>query len=81
MRRPLSDLVINHVTGRLSHTKTWANVAYAVVTWIVIHQELHSKLSDEMIGIYLGVVALHTVSSKMVSIKGGTDTGEADAKS
>ena len=63
----LADLVVDHASKKLSHSKVWANVAYGVATWFVIRQALEGKASDDLILYYVAIVALHAAGSKYVS--------------
>lgn len=62
-KRELRDLYtgLTHTDGEFSNTKTFSSLAYAVASWVVIHQELNSTLSVEMMLVYLGTVAGHNV--------------------
>lgn len=48
--------------GNFSHTRTWSSAAYGVALWILIHQELVSKLNTEFgISVLLIVAGHHTL--------------------
>jgi hypothetical protein len=68
-----SDLIIDCATGQWSHTKIWANIAYACATVAFLRMALFSDTpaDSEIWLIYLGVVGTHSVSSKLLSLKYG----------
>lgn len=66
----LSDLFIDTGTGKCSHTKTWANIAYAVATVAFIRLSFSgTPPSADIWLIYLGVIGSHTAVSKLVSMR------------
>lgn len=56
-------------SGKLSHTKTWANVAYATMTFIVIFMTIKGALLLDMFIAYGLIVATHNSASKFISAK------------
>jgi hypothetical protein len=62
----LADLITDQNGGHMSHSKLWANVAYAVVTGILVWKAYKLNISDDLILYYLGIVALHATGSKFV---------------
>ncbi|MDF0606647.1 hypothetical protein HZU77_013435 [Neisseriaceae bacterium TC5R-5] len=52
----LADLISNRDSGRMSHTKLWANVACASATGMFIHHGIENMLTPETWLIYLGLV-------------------------
>lgn len=71
MKRLFFDL-ISSPSGKVSHTKLWANVAYAVASYAIIAQAYKGNLTYDMLGVYLGAVALHGGASKAIALKYGT---------
>lgn len=64
----LSDLISNPNTGRMSHTRLWANIACATATGMFIYQGVKATLTTEAWLIYLGLVggysaALHLIEA------------------
>lgn len=57
--------------GRMSHTKFWSSVAYAVATWVIIYTTINSGISTELLAIYIGTVAGHNIllRSKFMGVK------------
>lgn len=64
-----ADLITDVGTGRTSHTKLWANVAYAVSTFAVVWMTFKGTLTGEILLIYLGVVGAATTASKFLSMR------------
>ena len=71
----ISDLVTNS-DGKFSHTKFWANVAYAAATYKFIAFEAPADIWL----IFLGIVGAHGATSKFLSLKYGGGTNEESAK-
>ena len=70
----LSELITNPDTGRLSHTKLWANVACAASTAVFLKQGWAGTLTAEVWFVYLGVVGGYAVARRWLANKsGGTD--------
>lgn len=65
----LADLVTDHDTGRLSHTRLWSNVAYAAATFLFVYSGVKGTLPSEVWFIYLGCVGGFTAYSKLLSLK------------
>jgi hypothetical protein len=76
--RKLSDLVTNERTGRISHTKVWSNVAYAVATAVVLLQAIADTLDPDMLLIYLAIVGAAEVASKFISLRYSGGKGVSD---
>lgn len=70
----LSDLITDAGTGQLSHTKLWANVAYAAATWAIINAAVMAELSPDLLLIYLGIVGASATASKFLSLRYGGAT-------
>lgn len=68
----LSDLVKDPGTGQLSHTKIWANIAYAASTVSFCWMNFKGTASPDIWFIYLGVVGVHGAASKLISMKYGS---------
>lgn len=76
----LSELLTTD-SGKLSHTKTWSNIAYATMTFIVIWMAIKGTLLLDMFIAYGIIVAMHNSASKLISAKFGTSKGtEMEAK-
>jgi hypothetical protein len=67
----LSDLVRDAGTGQLSHTKVWANIAYAAATVAFLRQAWDGTLTADIWLWYLGVVGTHSAISKLISLRYG----------
>ena len=65
----LKHLFIEDEDGRISHTRFWSSVAYAVATWVVIKMTLAGTLNWELFTTYLAVVASHTAASKWLTAR------------
>lgn len=65
------DLITDAGTGQLSHTKLWANVAYASATVAFLYTVYADKASADVWLIYLGVVGASATVSKLLSLKYG----------
>jgi hypothetical protein len=65
----IDDLMTDHGTGKWSHTKFWANVAYGIASWSVIWLTLQGSLPTEVFVGYLLIVSGHTAVSKWLSNK------------
>lgn len=68
----LADLIRAPGTTRMSHTRLWANVAYATATGCIVWQAYQGKLDAELLLVYLGVVGASATASKYLSAKFGT---------
>jgi hypothetical protein len=79
MRHKAFDLVTNERTGRLSHTKIWSNVAYAVATFVILLQAIADTLDPDMLLIYLAIVGAAEVASKFISLRYAGGKGVPDA--
>lgn len=65
------DLITDIGTGQMSHTKLWANVAYAASTIWLSGIAFNGKLSADLLLIYLGIVGASATASKFLSLKYG----------
>jgi hypothetical protein len=68
------DLIKDDATGKVSHSKLWANIAYLASTIAFLHINLHSSTdSVESTGfiwfVYLSVVAGNSVANKWLTLK------------
>lgn len=70
------DLITDAGTGMLSHTKIWANVAYAVATVAFGYTVYKGTATGEIWLIYLGVVGSSATVSKMLSLRYGVKGGD-----
>lgn len=55
--------------GRLSHTKLWANIAYAVATYAVALAAHRGTLTADMLLVYLGIVGASAAASKFIALR------------
>ncbi|STZ76321.1 hypothetical protein [Bergeriella denitrificans] len=62
----VSDIVKNPATGKVSHSKLWANVACAAATYKFLAAP---EMPSEIWAIYLGVVGGYAVARSWVSVK------------
>lgn len=65
----LSDLFTNPATGRLSHSKLWANVACASATGLFIYQGVQGTLTPEIWLVYLGVVGGYAAALRLIATR------------
>ncbi|OHX10278.1 MULTISPECIES: hypothetical protein [Chromobacterium] len=72
----LADLFTNPTTGRLSHSKLWANVACAAATGMFVYQGVAGTLTAEVWLIYLGVVGGYSAARSWIATK--RDSKEAN---
>jgi hypothetical protein len=73
------DLITDSATGQVSHTKLWANVAYASATGVLITADSSSVIFPEVFFIYLGTVGASATASKFLSLKYGKPSEEEKA--
>lgn len=74
----LSEL-ITYETGRLSHTKLWANVACAASTAVFLKQGWAGTLTTEGWMVYLGLVGGYVIAQRWVANRTGAGKGTTDA--
>lgn len=67
----LSDLIQDAGTGQMSHTKVWANVAYATATVAFGYMVYANTATAEIWLIYLGGIGASATVSKLLSLKYG----------
>ncbi|AAQ59819.1 hypothetical protein [Chromobacterium violaceum] len=72
----LADLIQNPATGRLSHSKLWANVACAAATGMFVYQGVAGTLTADVWLIYLGVVGGYSAARSWIATK--RDSKEAN---
>lgn len=60
------DIIRNPATGKMSHSKLWANVACAAGTYKFL---ILPDPSAEIWAIYLGIVGGYAVARSLVSVK------------
>lgn len=65
------DLIIDAGTGQVSHTKLWANTAYAISTAAIGWAAYDHELTGDLLLIYLGVVGASATASKFLSLRYG----------
>ncbi|EEG08973.1 hypothetical protein [Pseudogulbenkiania ferrooxidans] len=73
----LADLITNPATGRLSHSKLWANIACASATGMFVYQGVAGTLTAETWLIYLGVVGGYSAARSWIATR--RDKGAGDA--
>lgn len=77
----LVDLITDAGTGMVSHTKLWANVAYATATGAFAYAVYKGTASADIWIIYLGVVGASATLSKLLSLRyGGKTTAEDEVQ-
>lgn len=64
-----SGLIEDACTGHVSHTKFWANIAYASATGAFWWSAVQGLLTPDIWLIYLGVVGAHTAASKLIGLR------------
>ena len=69
-----SDLFKDDGTGRLSHTKLWANVAYLSASIAFCWMSYKGTATSEIWLIYLGVLGINSAASKLIGLKYGVKT-------
>jgi len=67
----LTDLVKDEVTGGLSHTKLWTNIAYLSATVAFCWMSYSGTATGEIWVIYLGTLTVHGAASKLIGLKYG----------
>lgn len=60
------DIVKNPATGKVSHSKLWANIACAAATYKFVAAP---EMPSEIWAIYLGIVGGYAVARSFVSVK------------
>ena len=73
----LSELVTNPDTGRLSHTKLWANIACCTSTGVFVWQAHAGQLTAEVWLIYLGLVGGYAAALRLIAAWRGGKAGAA----
>lgn len=63
----ISDILIDNATGKMSHTKLWANIGYAVLTYSFLADSLAGHLTDLKMLVFGAIVAGSATASKIVS--------------
>jgi uncharacterized membrane protein HdeD (DUF308 family) len=67
------DLIRDAGTGMASHTKLWANAAYASGTASFLWGAFHGGQPGEIWIIYLGIVGASATASKFLSLRYGAN--------
>ncbi|MBI5816701.1 MAG: hypothetical protein HZB29_13950 [Nitrospinae bacterium] len=68
---PIKDLVTDPGTGQMSHTKLWANIAYASSTGAFVYTVIIGSATADIWLIYLGIVGASATASKFLSLRYG----------
>jgi len=63
----VAELITNPGSGRLSHTKLWANVACGAATGLFIYQGVAGTLAPEIWLIYLGLVGGYAAALRLIA--------------
>lgn len=75
----ISDIIRNPATGKVSHSKLWANIACAAATYKFIAAP---DMPSEIWAIYLGIVGGYAVARSYVSVQRqkaeGSHAGQVD---
>lgn len=74
----LSELFTDANGLHLSHTKLWANIAYASATGAFIYGAWQNQLSADIWLIYLGVVGGAATASKFLSLRYGSNGAQQE---
>lgn len=64
------DLILTP-KGNISHTKFWANVAYAVATYIMLRMAQTGSVTWELLLAYMGTVGGVAAAHKLFALKYG----------
>lgn len=72
----VSDLFTNPATGRLSHSKLWANVACAVATAMFIQQGWRHTLGADIWLAYLGMVGGYSAARSWIATRRDSKEGD-----
>lgn len=72
-------LIADTMTGDVSHTKVWSNVAYCAATFAFCWGAWHATLTPDIWLIYMGVVGAHSATSKLIGMKYGVPATGAGA--
>ena len=72
----LSDLFTNPASGRLSHSKLWANVACAVATAMFIQQGWRDTLGADIWLAYLGMVGGYSAARSWIATRRDSKEGD-----
>lgn len=64
-----TEMITDAGTGQTSHTKLWANVAYAVSTVAFVWQVYKGTAGYDIWLVYLGVVGASATASKWLSLR------------
>lgn len=63
------DLVADPATGRLSHTRVWANVGLALACVVFVRQGWTGQMSWEFYAVFLAGVCGNAAISKLLSLR------------
>lgn len=74
----LAELITDAGTGMLSHTKVWANVAYAACTVAFCYAVYKNTATAEIWLIYLGGIGGSATLSKLLSLRYGAKVATED---
>lgn len=69
MRPRLLDLITDHGTGRLSHSKLWANVGLGASVIVFTRMGWNGQISSEIFGLFLAGVCANAGVSKLLSLR------------
>ncbi|WP_432719866.1 hypothetical protein R0381_003631 [Jeongeupia wiesaeckerbachi] len=73
------ELISNADTGRLSHTKLWANVACAASTGMFVYQGVKDTLSVDTWLVYLGLVGGYVAALRLIEALRGKRAADQES--
>lgn len=81
----MRDLICDHVTGHVSHTKLWANIAYATATVVFAHIGWQATPSDGLsmlFFVYLATIGGNQLANTWISsrLKGAAPAAAPEEK-
>lgn len=62
------DLILTP-KGNISHSKLWANIAYAVATVIMLHTAWKGTVTWDLLLAYMGTVGASAAAHKLFALK------------
>lgn len=76
----IKELITDPVTRQLSHTKLWANIGMAAMTFVFIRMGIDGSMTEGMMLVYGGIFGVSAGASKFLSLKMGHKAEECDDK-
>lgn len=74
----VGELFTNPATGKLSHSKLWANVSCAAATGMFVYQGVAGTLTADVWLIYLGVVGGYSAARRWIATQRSSKGGDAN---